>query len=136
MNEEAKSKMAERRSLDDALNISPEKLAFIHGDESPPTKRTQPATASTAKSSLVVETPHVQISRQRRRNSERDFEVPNVNEVLDEVLVPLNARIPHRLMQSLRRLHFERKLQQAKPDSIQEFVAAALEDWLAKRQAK
>jgi len=47
--------------------------------------------------------------------------------------VPLTTRLPHRLVQSLRRICLEQKLKHAKPDSIQEVVETALEDWLSKR---
>ncbi len=132
--------MVERRSLGDALSISPEKLAFIQGDESspmtPPNKRGSRPASKTVELSLPTEGAEVQSTRQRRRNSERDLEVPNANEVLNEVLVPLTTRLPHRLLQSLRRLCLEQQLRHATPDSIQEIVEAALEDWLAKRHTK
>lgn len=130
--------MVERRSLGDALSISPEKLAFIHGDESPPLTTANKGGTPTSKAvdlPLPVESPKVPSTRQRRRNTDRDFDVPNANEVLNEVLVPLTTRLPHRLIQSLRRLCLEQQLRHATPDSIQEIVEAALEDWLAKHHA-
>ena len=129
--------MVERRSLGEALLNSPEKIAFIHGDESPPSKppdkRGRKPAAKTVDISLPAEAADVQSTRQRRRTPERDFDVPNANELLNELLVPLTTRLPHRLIQSLRRLCLEQQLRHAKPDSIQEIIEAALEDWLSKR---
>jgi hypothetical protein len=131
--------MAERRSLGDALSLSSEKLAFIHGDESsakaPPIKRGRKPTAKTVDISLPSETTEAQNTTQRRRASEHDFDIPNANELLDEVLVPLTTRLPHRLIQSLRRLCLEQRLRHAKPDNIQEITKVALGEWLL-RQAK
>lgn len=127
--------MAERRTLGDALSITPDKLAFIHGDESSQSERSQKATSKTVDVSLSAEAGEVRSGRQKRRTKEREFVVPNANELLGEVLVPLTTRIPHRLIQSIRRLCLERQLSHAKPDSIQKIIEAALEDWLAKWSA-
>jgi hypothetical protein len=133
MKEEAMSKIAERRSLGDALSISPEKLAFIHGDEKPSIKRGPETASNTVDLPLSKETPQGQSTKPRRRNTERDLDLPNANDVLNEVLVSLTTKLPHRLIQSLRRLCLEQRLRHAKPDSIQDIVAAALQDWLAKQ---
>lgn len=132
--------MVERRSLGDALSISPEKLAFIHGDESipltPPNKRGRKPNSTTVDLSLPTQRGEIQSTKQQRRTPARDFDVPNANEVLNEVLVPLTTRIPHRLIQSLRRLCLEQRLRHAKPDSIQEIVETALTEWLLRQSAK
>jgi hypothetical protein len=129
--------MVERRSLGDALSISPEKLAFIHGDESPPLKtpdkRGQEPASKMVDLSPPPERTQAQSARQRRRTP--GIDVPNANEILNEVLVPLTTRLPHRLIQTLRRLCLEQQLRHATPDSIQKIVEAALEDWLAKHHA-
>ena len=136
--------MAERRSLGDAINMTPEKLSFIRGREehtSPETQRlsTKESAKVNEKESSpprapVTEKPEVAEVRQRRqRRPQEEYVAPSIDEVLSEVLVPLTTRLPHRLVQSLRRVCLEHKLKHTKPDSIQEVVEIALEDWLAKR---
>lgn len=133
--------MAERRTLGDALTLSPEKMAFIKGDETEDT-------ASRAKRDAVVRTidlpnpdakevdkaeplpPRTVIRRQRSRG---EAATPNASDVLDDLLIPLTTRLPHRLVQSLRRVCLEQRLRHAKPDSIQEIVETAIENWLAKQ---
>ena len=50
--------------------------------------------------------------------------------MLDQVLVPVTIRLPHRTAQALRRAYLEQRLKHAKPDTQQEIVAEALGDWL------
>lgn len=132
--------MADRRSLGDALTMSPEKLAFIQGGESNPTPKVVEVRKKETETTIDVtlgeepkeatKTPRI---RRRHKRPEADFSMPNANEVLDEVLIPLTTRLPHRLIQSLRRICLEKRLRHSKPDSIQEIVEAALEDWLEKQ---
>ncbi len=132
--------MVERRALGDALSISPEKLAFISGDEppsmTPASKRGRKSKPKTVDVSLPAKRPDVQGATQRRRSPEREYDVANATEVLNDVLVPLTTRLPHGMIQSLRRLCLEQRLRYAKPDSIQEIVQAALEDWMLRQPAK
>lgn len=136
--------MAERRSLGDAINLTPEKLAFIRGrEENASSEPQRPSTKGSAKSNdkglsparvPVTEKPEVADVRPRRqRRRPEEYVAPSVDEVLNEVLVPLTTRLPHRLVQSLRHVCLEQKLKHTTPDSIQEIVEIALEDWLAKR---
>ena len=133
--------MAERRTLGDALTMSPEKLAFIKGDESA-------AMSSRSNSNEVVRTidlaspeahdankpePTTTRTTIRRQRPRSEAATPNASEVLDDLLVPLTTRLPHRLVQSLRRMCLEQRLRHAKPDSIQEIVETAIESWLAKQ---
>jgi hypothetical protein len=135
--------MAERRSLSEALSLSPEKLAFIQGSDgssgSGPPRRKRKADTKTIElgppdepdeGEAVGDVAAPRPRRQRQRSAES---APSVDEVLDGVLVPLTTRLPHRLVQSLRRICLEQKLKHAKPDSIQEVVETALVEWLSKR---
>lgn len=131
--------MAERRTLGDALTLTPDKLAFIQGEESTPEspRRGRKPLTKTIDLSPVEEKPAPdEPPRIRRPQSRQNSEpaIPNAHDVLNEVLVPLTTRLPHRLVQSLRRLCLEQRLHHAKPDSIQEIIETCIEDWLAKKQ--
>jgi len=133
--------MAERRTLGDALTMSPDKLAFIKGEETA-VKAMPSSTTSVVKTVELSTTTAAESERREpspRRNTTRrhrprvEAAMPNASEVLDDLLVPLTTRLPHRLVQSLRRVCLEQRLRHAKPDSIQEIVEAAVESWLAKQ---
>ncbi len=120
--------------------MSPEKLAFIKGDESavksslpnpePGVRTIELASTDTHEATKPeLTTPRTTARRQRPRS---EAATPNASEVLDELLIPLTTRLPHRLVQSLRRACLEQRLRHAKPDSIQEIVETALESWLAR----
>ncbi|HMO84052.1 MAG TPA: hypothetical protein PKC18_03930 [Lacipirellulaceae bacterium] len=121
--------------------MSPDKLAFIKGDESavkPPLSNSEPAvrtidlaSTATAEANRPEQPPTRTATRRQRARSEATL--PNASEVLDDLLVPLTTRLPHRLVQSLRRICLEQRLRHAKPDSIQEIVETAIESWLAKQ---
>lgn len=132
--------MAERRTLGDALTMSPEKLAFIKGDESAvksslsnpePVVRTIELASTDTHDANKPETRTRTTARRQRPRSEATL--PNASDVLDDLLVPLTTRLPHRLVQSLRRICLEQRLRHAKPDSIQEIIETAIESWLAKQ---
>lgn len=136
--------MADRRSLGDALALSPEKLAFIQGSEvkggtvppNPVRKETTktvelPSSGDTNAAETQTERARPRERRQRQRASVTV--PPGSDGLLDKMLVPLTTRLPHGLVQSLRRMCLEQRLEHAKPDSIQEIVQTALEDWLLKQ---
>lgn len=134
--------MAERRTLGDALTMSPEKLAFIKGDESA-VKSSLPNTepvvrtielASTDSNEANKPEPPTTRNTTRRQRPRSEAATPNASEVLDDLLVPLTTRLPHRLVQSLRRVCLEQRLRHAKPDSIQEIVEVAIDSWLCTRR--
>ncbi len=133
--------MAERRTLGDALTMSPEKLAFIKGDGSQealsrpkrdPVERTIDLVSTSSNEAKEPE-PLPARTRARRQSPRAEPAMPNASEVLDDLLVPLTTRLPHRLVQSLRRVCLEQRLRHAKPDSIQEIVETAIQSWLAKQ---
>ncbi len=133
--------MGERRTLGDALTLSPEKVAFIKGDDSQNTsspserdvvERTIDLTRTDDDKAEKRE-PLPARTAARRPRLRVEATTPNASELLDELLVPLTTRLPHRLVQSLRRVCLEQRLQHAKPDSIQEIVETAIESWLAKQ---
>lgn len=130
--------MVERRTLGDALTMSPEKLAFIKGDESATKSsrsntnevvRTIDLASTEAHDANKTEPPQTRMAARRPR-PRSEGALPNASEVLDDLLVPLTTRLPHRLVQSLRRMCLEQRLRHAKPDSIQEIVEVAIDSWL------
>lgn len=133
--------MADKRSLGEALALTPESLAFIQGNDgkagsvSPKalrktTRTIDPSNEVTGDETEVEPSPPRERQR-RQRGSETVFS--SSGDVLDKMLVPLTTRLPHGLVQSLRRMCLEQRLQHAKPDSIQEVVQTALEQWLLKQ---
>lgn len=142
--------MADKRSLGDALTLTPEKLAFIQGEgtsssmalgsvtmsPNPPPRMGRKRKEKIIDVELSQDSPAPtdmpRISRPRQKHA-ASSNLPTANDVLDELLVPLTTRVPHRLIQSLRRVCLERRLQHQKPDSIQEIVEEALTSWLSKQ---
>ncbi|MEX2171064.1 MAG: hypothetical protein WD851_17225 [Pirellulales bacterium] len=127
------------------MEITPAKMAFIKGQE---TKELKPAAVEAPPSKLPVEKivklqqpaaennePKESRSRASRLSSRgrSSQEAPEASEVLDQVLVPVTVRLPHRMAQSLRRAYLEQRLKHAKPDTQQEIVEEALGDWLSRQ---
>lgn len=127
--------MAERRSIGNAMTMTPEKLAFIKGNAakektievSPPPEEPRPEAPEPAASAEEVRPRPPK--RQSRGRSEK---APEPSEVLDQVLVPVTFRLQHRVAQALRRAHLEQRLSHAKPDTQQEIVDEALTAWLTR----
>ncbi|WP_442483392.1 hypothetical protein [Aeoliella sp. SH292] len=124
--------------------MNPEAMAFINGGASETTgdprgQRPKPVekaidvSLKNTNSILSESDGPQQSSTSRRRRQGKEASHPTDRDILDEVLVPLTTRLPHRLVQMLRRRCLEQQIQHAKPDSIQEIVEAALVGWLAKQ---
>lgn len=143
--------MAERRSLGAAMEISPEKKAFIEGGmttkrpTAPPSAlsktvevevRSDPKSIKPSVPPSAVETvPETKTKPLVRRPSRRGAaspSQPDASDVLDQVLVPVTIRLPHRTAQALKRASLEQRLKHAKPDTQQEIAEQALGDWLSK----
>ena len=136
--------MAERRSLGQAMTMSPEKVAFIKGDASP--KVSSPAVAPESAKPREEEghegsepSPAKEVREERKvrvaRRQERLRTVlhqPDANEILDRVLVSLTIRLPHRTAQALRRAYLEQRLAHSKPDTQQEIAQVAIGEWLSR----
>ena len=124
------------------MEMTPEKLAFIQGQsKTATTVPVAPTTAkvekklidieiSTQKSSMASATAPAKPRRAARRSNQV---APGANEVLDQMLVPVTIRLPHRTAQALRRAYLEQRLKHAKPDTQQEIVEEALGDWLSRQ---
>lgn len=126
------------------MELTPAKLAFIKGEE---TKQSQPAAVDVPLGKVAVERllepeqhkaefqePKDSRPRSSRRTSRRSgSDAPDASEVLDQVLIPVTVRLPHRMAQALRRAYLEQRLKHAKPDTQQEIVEEALGDWLSRQ---
>jgi hypothetical protein len=134
--------MAERRSIGAALDMTPDKLAFIKGEID--TSTTKPRAKNSEEKIIEVplspspptqrEPAKESFPRSPRRSIRRTSqEAPGVSQVLDQVLVPVTIRLPHRIAQSLRRAYLEQRLKHSKPDTQQEIVEEALSEWLFKQ---
>ena len=129
--------MVERRSLGDAMNMSPEKLSFIRGSTAKQglapstTEPDAPEKTVELKSEVPAHEESPRTTRRRSRGRATSDE-PLASEVLDQVLVPVTIRLPHRTAQALKRAHLEQKLKYLKPDTLQGIGEEALADWLTK----
>jgi hypothetical protein len=126
------------------MEMTPARLAFIKGEETTPSR---PAAVEVPPGKVAVERiiesqtqqaaiqePKDARPRSSRRTSRRSgSDAPAASEVLDQVLVPVTVRLPHRMAQALRRAYLEQRLKHAKPDTQQEIVEEALGDWLSRQ---
>jgi hypothetical protein len=120
------------------MEMTPEKLAFITGEGTetkPPTTQSlskkseaKAIQADEAASPADMPDPSTRLPRRKRQSAE----APGASEVLDQVLVPVTIRLPHRVAQALRRAHLEQRLKHAKPDTQQEIVFEAVSEWLSR----
>jgi hypothetical protein len=136
--------MAERRSLGDAMDMTPEKLAFIKGqpvkDAKPELPEPTPKVATEKTIEVQTARPEGEAPRNGRprvtRRGSRGASsqgIPEASDLLDQVLVPVTIRLQHRTAQALRRAYLEQRLRHVKPDTQQEIVEEAVGDWLSKQ---
>jgi hypothetical protein len=122
------------------MEMTPDKLAFIKGEGSKQTGSPAKAAAPVAAVEKVIDVepsgrpsePFKEASPKVNRRSSRRATQESLaaSEVLDQVLVPVTIRVPHRTAQALRRAYLEQRLKHVKPDTQQEIVEEALGDWL------
>lgn len=122
--------MTQRRSLSSALDVTPEKLAFIHGAQpsipqvAEPTAADQPSPMATRRTTPVRPPKAIEKQRERPTAQEGPF--------VGEFLVPLTTRLQPKTADALRRAYLEQKLNRRRPDTQQEIIEAALQGWLRK----
>jgi hypothetical protein len=124
--------MAERRSLSNAMDITPEKLAFIQGIPEPtPMQTVAPAIAD---DSQAISKPRKRrVPRPSTRTQQPESDVTHQQtppSLLGALLVPLTTRLQPNTADALRRAYLEQKLSRRQPATQQEIVEAALADWL------
>ncbi len=122
------------------MDMTPEKLAFIQGQSKTPPRapavspdRPEPKTIDLEVSPKGPAASDVTPSKTRRSARRPQQETPGASQVLDQVLVPVTIRLPHRTAQALRRAYLEQRLKYAKPDTQQEIVEEALSEWLSRQ---
>lgn len=128
--------MTTRRSLGSALEMSPDKQAFIRGERQltndvndtrpsapPAIHRPLNALHPLSEAPQSFELPDVPFEAAQRSESARPS-------LLGEVLVPLTTRIRPETANALRRAYLEQKLAQRTPATQQEIIEEALTAWL------
>lgn len=123
--------MVERRSLGDA--ITPEKLAFIKGGESKVAPEPEKVKVIETALQPAEELKPLENKAKRSRRSTREEQEPEPADVLNQILVSITNRFQHRTVQALRRAHLERKLKNIQPNTQQEIIETALQEWLTER---
>jgi hypothetical protein len=134
--------MAERRSLGAALDLSPEKMAFIQGGPvpakaAPVTQRIEPPKVEVAEETAEEERPQVEraaepVRRSRGRRQSR-APLPQGDEFMlgiANLLVPLTTRLQPTTAATLKRAGLEQKLRGQSPGTVQEIVEEAIQNWL------
>jgi hypothetical protein len=137
--------MVERRTISDAVDLSPKLDAFIKTGVPPLT--TPPArpsaSAESVQSESLVEMPRSPVPstrlRRRSRRIQRNADANDGGEaesqtasILDEMLVPLTTKLRRKTVHSLRRAHLEQKLNGQTPATQQEIIEEAVADWLSR----
>jgi hypothetical protein len=139
--------MANRKSMNDAMTLNPEKLAFIHGrDKASREPRKEqvktnapeiPELAATG-AEPKVEEPSAPVVRRGRKPkaASRDLELssefnePDSEDAYQAIWVPLTTRLSPATSEALRRTALELRLKRRRPQTQQEIVEAALRHWL------
>lgn len=132
--------MSERRSLGAALEMTPEKRAFIQSGTSTvqtPKERTEAQRSDEALA--LAETAVVEREQKerptRRARSRRQMRAPlaSGDEALlgiANLLVPLTTRLQPTTAAALKRAGLEQKLRGQTPSTVQEIAEEAIQDWL------
>lgn len=146
--------MANRRSLGDAITMTPDKMAFIQGAKSTPEVPTpvitKPMAAASAPVHAVanpdqheadrpedsaisrtVELPRAHARRTRGRNrSERESSEQTLPLGTANLMAPITTRLRPATAAALKRAGLEQRLRGAEPATVQEIVEIAVAEWL------
>lgn len=121
--------MADRRSMQHALVLTPEQGSFIHNGRSPemppPPAQEEAQACPASTSSISTDLPAPSLGREHR---------PGPENPAPPVLVPLTTRLHPHTAEALRRAHLENKLRRIQPCSQQEIVEHALRVWLVEHK--
>jgi hypothetical protein len=139
--------MVDRRSMGDALALTPDKLAFIHGEKAVVetgrgAEKIQAPDRSLDKAEPAHQEPgpsRARIRRPGRRPKVAPPEALPAAENLDRtfpgdfppLLVSLTTRLSPATADALRRAALELRLQRRRPHTQQEIIEAAVRHWLA-----
>jgi hypothetical protein len=139
--------MVERRTISDAVDLTPKLEAFIKTGIPPaptqPMRPSEPASATSVPSETVVDMPtSTGGSTRLRTRSRRTPRRADVNEggeaesqtasLLGEMLVPLTTKLRRKTVHSLRRAYLEQKLNGQTPATQQEIIEEAVHEWLSR----
>ncbi|MFO0941545.1 MAG: hypothetical protein U0930_12350 [Pirellulales bacterium] len=135
-----------RRSLGDALAMTADKLAFIHGATKPTakveiteTQVTEPIASQpeispmeVTRESLPTQSKPIATRTTRKSNRDRDTQdfQPDTMLGMANLLVPLTTRLQPKTATALKRAGLEQKLRGRKPSTVQEIAEIAIQDWL------
>ena len=142
--------MANRRSLGDALALTPDKVAFIQGATAKAaTVVAEPVVEIPVKAEPVVaievqevdegrEEPRIHRStsrtQNRRSSGRRTDNRPTESDIqmlgMANLLVPLTTRLQPSTAAALKRAGLEQKLRGQNPATVQEIVEIAVSEWL------
>lgn len=122
--------MTQRRTLSTAMDVTPEKFAFIKGTE--PSASQFNSQATTEESSSAVSKQPATTVPSRAAAKERERPRLDDTSLVGDLLVPLTTRLQPKTADALRRAYLEQKLNRRRPDTQQEIVEAALQGWLRK----
>jgi hypothetical protein len=124
--------MPSRRSLSDALTLTPEQAAFIdHGprcDRGGKSPASPPETPESDTKSWPTK-PAAKHSPKRATQKPPAKEDPSA-QALDQTLVPLTTRIRRKTLRLLTEAHLRQKLDGRRPSTLQDIIEDALEGWL------
>ncbi len=139
--------MAERRSIDEALTLPAEAVAFIHGNQAIKTaeadasrgsakagRKPGPASEETQEpedSSRNTEQPKKRVGRRRRTQQvEKTADSQAEPGLVGQLLVPVTTRLRPKTAEALRRACLEQKLSGRRPHTQQDIIEAAAQAWL------
>ena len=135
--------MSDRRSMADALSLTPETVSFIQGDAATrrhpnPKEKRQPSTKTRTRTKAPAPSDNapeaadvfVQPARSRNDNPSANTQPQTVNVAVAHLLVPLTTRLQFGTANILRRASLEQRLKGARPATQQEILEAAVQEWL------
>jgi hypothetical protein len=118
--------MTERRSMGTAFALTPEKVAFIAGSETPALAGQNAEQRQVA--SAVP--PHSRKPQNERAVGRRTSTEPEAESLLGVILVPLTTRLQPRTADALRRACLQQRLRGKAPHTQQQIVEIAIDAWL------
>jgi hypothetical protein len=128
--------MADRRSLAQAIELTPSTLAFIQGGAAAEPSENQSAIVSKPlvtkqRGTKPRKTPLAgSAGPSNGQSSQPHSEIAPETPAVETILASLTTRIRPSTAEALRRFCLENKLRRQKPDSVQEIVQNSLDGWL------
>ena len=131
--------MAERRSMNEALRLTEEERAFIHGEEtSTSAKRETAGEKDDTEPEEIPTRPSRPPSKPRKRATppkDNDRLASSLDDgSLGDLLVPVTTRLSLDTANALRRTCLERRLGRIRPCTQQQIIEAAVRTWLAENR--